>query len=136
MHIRKANFAAWVYPGIYSPATGDWRRDIQRDIFSCGICDVGGRPYLAYLDVQLHNPPLRCCYKYKQSVKQLSTVIAQQVVKLKLQCAENIARRTNGCSGSKVLEWQPRTGKRRVGRPPKQQATKINTHKTEFCGTS
>ncbi|CAH2218147.1 jg26772 [Pararge aegeria aegeria] len=42
--------------------------------------------------------------------------IAQQVAKLNWQWAEHIARRTDGNWGLKVLEWQPRTGKRRVGR--------------------
>ncbi|CAH2269532.1 jg19080 [Pararge aegeria aegeria] len=46
------------------------------------------------------------------------TDIAQRVSKLKWQWAVHIARRTDGGSVSKVLEWQPRTGKRSVGRSP------------------
>ena len=34
----------------------------------------------------------------------------------------NIARRTDGRWGRKVLEWRPRTGKRSVGRPPTRWA--------------
>ncbi|CAH2267719.1 jg4327 [Pararge aegeria aegeria] len=45
------------------------------------------------------------------------TDIAHRVAKLKLQWAGHIARRTDGRWGSKVLEWQPRTGKRSVDRP-------------------
>ncbi|CAH2217048.1 jg26090 [Pararge aegeria aegeria] len=39
------------------------------------------------------------------------TDIAQRVAKLKWQWAGHIARRTDGRSGPKVLEWRPRTGK-------------------------
>ncbi|CAH2250334.1 jg3673 [Pararge aegeria aegeria] len=46
------------------------------------------------------------------------TDIAQRVAKLKCQWAGYIVRRKNGRWGPKVLEWQPRTGKRSVGRPP------------------
>ncbi|CAH2260536.1 jg18256 [Pararge aegeria aegeria] len=46
------------------------------------------------------------------------TDIAQRVAKLKWQWAGNIARRTDGRWGLKLLEWRPRTGKRSVGRPP------------------
>ncbi|CAH2265012.1 jg25138 [Pararge aegeria aegeria] len=46
------------------------------------------------------------------------TDIAQRVAKLKWQWAGHIAGRTDGCWGLKVLEWQPHTGKRSVGRPP------------------
>ncbi|CAH2258529.1 jg12369 [Pararge aegeria aegeria] len=46
------------------------------------------------------------------------TDIAQRVAKLKWQWAGNIVRRRDGRWGPKVLEWQPRPGKRRVGRPP------------------
>ncbi|CAH2232920.1 jg12423 [Pararge aegeria aegeria] len=41
------------------------------------------------------------------------TEIAQRVAKLKWQWAGHIARRTDGRWGLKVLEWRPRTGKRR-----------------------
>ncbi|CAH2267363.1 jg27546 [Pararge aegeria aegeria] len=44
------------------------------------------------------------------------TDIAQRVAKLKWQWAGHIVRRRDG--RAKVLEWQPRTGKRSVGRPP------------------
>ncbi|CAH2216988.1 jg24437 [Pararge aegeria aegeria] len=37
------------------------------------------------------------------------TDIAQRVAKLKWKWAGQIARRTDGCWGSKVLEWRPRT---------------------------
>ncbi|CAH2208160.1 jg21834 [Pararge aegeria aegeria] len=37
------------------------------------------------------------------------TDIAQRVAKLKWQWAGNIARRTDGRWGSKLLEWRPRT---------------------------
>ncbi|CAH2237951.1 jg4645 [Pararge aegeria aegeria] len=46
------------------------------------------------------------------------TDIAQRVAKLKWQWAGHIARRADGSWGSKVLEWQPRTGKSSVSRPP------------------
>ncbi|CAH2237226.1 jg11197 [Pararge aegeria aegeria] len=46
------------------------------------------------------------------------TDIAQRVAKLKWQWAGHIVRRRDGRWGSKVLEWQPRTGKRIVGRRP------------------
>ncbi|CAH2218348.1 jg4121, partial [Pararge aegeria aegeria] len=46
------------------------------------------------------------------------TDIAQRVAKLKWQWAGNIARRKDGCWRPKVLERQPRTGKRSIGRPP------------------
>ncbi|CAH2245611.1 jg6536 [Pararge aegeria aegeria] len=46
------------------------------------------------------------------------TDIAQRVAKLKWQWAGPIVRRKDGRWGPKVLEWQPRTGKRSVGRPP------------------
>ncbi|CAH2237936.1 jg4630 [Pararge aegeria aegeria] len=44
--------------------------------------------------------------------------IAQRVAKLKWQWAGHIVRRRDGRWGPKVLEWQPRNGKRSVGRPP------------------
>ncbi|CAH2207571.1 jg12303 [Pararge aegeria aegeria] len=37
---------------------------------------------------------------------------------MKWQWAGHIARRSDGRWGSKLLEWQPRTGKRSVVRPP------------------
>ncbi|CAH2236485.1 jg21245 [Pararge aegeria aegeria] len=46
------------------------------------------------------------------------TDIAQRVAKLKWQWAAHIVRRRDGRWGSKVLECQPHTGKRSVGRPP------------------
>ncbi|CAH2240412.1 jg3820 [Pararge aegeria aegeria] len=46
------------------------------------------------------------------------TDIAQRVAKLKWQWAGQIVRRKGGRWGPKVLGWQPRTGKRSVGRPP------------------
>ncbi|CAH2217892.1 jg25709 [Pararge aegeria aegeria] len=46
------------------------------------------------------------------------TDIAQRVAKMRWQWAGRLARRTDGHWGSKVLKWQPRTGKRSVGRPP------------------
>ncbi|CAH2263450.1 jg13909 [Pararge aegeria aegeria] len=45
------------------------------------------------------------------------TDIVQRVAKLKWQWAGHIVRRKDGRWGTKVLEWQPRTGKRSVGRP-------------------
>ncbi|CAH2218225.1 jg26912 [Pararge aegeria aegeria] len=48
------------------------------------------------------------------------TDIAQRVAKLMWQWAAHIVRRKDGRWGPKVLEWQPRTGKRSVGRPPKR----------------
>ncbi|CAH2235396.1 jg5964 [Pararge aegeria aegeria] len=44
------------------------------------------------------------------------TDIVQRVVKLKWQVSGHIARRTDGRWSSMVLERQPRTGKRSVGR--------------------
>ncbi|CAH2240079.1 jg6334 [Pararge aegeria aegeria] len=46
------------------------------------------------------------------------TEIAQRVAKLKRQWAGHIARKTDGIWGFKLLEWQPRTGKRSVRWPP------------------
>ncbi|KAG6440870.1 hypothetical protein O3G_MSEX001526 [Manduca sexta] len=46
------------------------------------------------------------------------TDIAHRISKLKWQWAGHIARRTDDRWGRKVLEWRPRTGKRKVGRPP------------------
>ncbi|CAH2261615.1 jg13672 [Pararge aegeria aegeria] len=46
------------------------------------------------------------------------TDIAQRVAKLKWQWAGHIVRRKDGCWGPKMLEWQPRTGKRSSGRHP------------------
>ncbi|CAH2261012.1 jg10790 [Pararge aegeria aegeria] len=46
------------------------------------------------------------------------TDIAQRVAKLMWQWAGHIVRRKDGRRDPKVLEWQPRTGKRSVGRPP------------------
>ncbi|CAH2208150.1 jg24341 [Pararge aegeria aegeria] len=46
------------------------------------------------------------------------TDIALRVAKLKWQSAGHIVRRKDGRWDPKVLEWQPRTGKRSVGRPP------------------
>ncbi|CAH2238870.1 jg13680 [Pararge aegeria aegeria] len=51
--------------------------------------------------------------------------IAQRVAKLKWKLLGHIARRTDGRSGSKVLEWRPRTGKSSVGRPPTRLADDI-----------
>ncbi|CAH2267228.1 jg14699 [Pararge aegeria aegeria] len=50
------------------------------------------------------------------------TDIAQRVEKLKWQWAGHIVRRRDGRWGPKVLEWQSRTGKRSVGRPPTRWA--------------
>ncbi|CAH2242064.1 jg21975 [Pararge aegeria aegeria] len=47
-----------------------------------------------------------------------ATDIAQRVGKLKWQRAGRKVRRKDGRWGPKVLVWQPRTGKRSVGRPP------------------
>ncbi|CAH2258347.1 jg10544 [Pararge aegeria aegeria] len=46
------------------------------------------------------------------------TDIAQRVAKLKWQWAGHIVRRRDGRWGPKVLELQPRNGKRSVGQPP------------------
>ncbi|CAG4970592.1 unnamed protein product [Parnassius apollo] len=46
------------------------------------------------------------------------TDIAQRISKLKWQWAGHIARRTDNRWGRKVLEWQPRTGRHSVGKPP------------------
>ncbi|CAK1595227.1 unnamed protein product [Parnassius mnemosyne] len=46
------------------------------------------------------------------------TDIAQRISKLKCQWAGYVARRTDNRWGKMVLEWQPRTGRRSVGRPP------------------
>ena len=43
--------------------------------------------------------------------------IAHKIGKLKWQWADHISRRTNDCWGRRVLEWRPRIGKRKVGRP-------------------
>ncbi|CAH2216181.1 jg23173 [Pararge aegeria aegeria] len=73
------------------------------------------------------------------------TDIAQRVAKLKWQWAGHIVRRRGGRWGHKVLEWQPRTGKRNVGRPPTrwtddirraQVAAGSKRHKTVEFGTS
>ncbi|CAH2240991.1 jg19743 [Pararge aegeria aegeria] len=46
------------------------------------------------------------------------TDIAERVAKLKWQWAGHIVRRKDVRWGPKVLDWQPRTGKRSVSRPP------------------
>ncbi|CAH2261953.1 jg7002 [Pararge aegeria aegeria] len=48
-------------------------------------------------------------------IRRRTTGIAQRVAKLKWQWAGHIVRRRDGRWGLKVLEWQPRTGKRSVG---------------------
>ncbi|CAH2270001.1 jg6476 [Pararge aegeria aegeria] len=55
------------------------------------------------------------------------TDIAQRVAKLKWKWAGHIVQRTDGRWGSKVLEWQRRTGKRskRVARSRGKQAAQI-----------
>ncbi|CAH2244467.1 jg15946 [Pararge aegeria aegeria] len=53
------------------------------------------------------------------------TDIAQRVARLKWQWAGHIVRRKDGRWDPKVLEWQPRTGKRSVGRPPTRWADDI-----------
>ncbi|CAH2227198.1 jg14602 [Pararge aegeria aegeria] len=73
------------------------------------------------------------------------TDIAQRVAKLKWQWARHIVRRRDGRRGPKVLEWQPRAGKRSVGRPPTRWADDIRRaafnaagfkrHKTVEFGT-
>ena len=46
------------------------------------------------------------------------TDIVQICSKLKWQWAGHVCRRTDDRWSRKVLEWRPRVGKRRVGRPP------------------
>ncbi|CAH2240102.1 jg6356 [Pararge aegeria aegeria] len=46
------------------------------------------------------------------------SLLAARNAKLKWQWARHIVRRKDRRWGPKVLEWQPRTGKRSVGRPP------------------
>ncbi|CAH2218392.1 jg23593, partial [Pararge aegeria aegeria] len=53
--------------------------------------------------------------------------IAQRIAKMKWQWAGHIACRTDGRWGSKGLEWQPRTGKSSVGRPPMRWADDIKS---------
>ncbi|CAH2232298.1 jg21680 [Pararge aegeria aegeria] len=53
------------------------------------------------------------------------TDIAQRVAKLKWQWAGHIVRRKDGRWGPKVLEWQPRTGKRSVGDPQRGGQTTL-----------
>ncbi|CAH2239689.1 jg12465 [Pararge aegeria aegeria] len=55
------------------------------------------------------------------------TDIAQRVAKLNWQWAGHIVRRRDGRWGPKVLEWQPRTGKRSVGRPRRGGRTTLGT---------
>ncbi|CAH2207771.1 jg3037 [Pararge aegeria aegeria] len=54
------------------------------------------------------------------------TDITQRVAKLKWQWAGHIVRRKDGRWGPKVLEWQPRTGKRSVGRPQRGGQTTLS----------
>ncbi|CAH2250400.1 jg788 [Pararge aegeria aegeria] len=72
------------------------------------------------------------------------TDIAQRVEKLKWQRAGHIVWRRDARWGPKVLEWQPRTGKRSVGRPRRgrrmtlgasQVAAGFKRHKTVEFGT-
>ncbi|CAH2243373.1 jg5178 [Pararge aegeria aegeria] len=72
------------------------------------------------------------------------TDIAQRVAKLKWQWAGHIVRRRDGRWGPKVLEWQPRTGKRSVGGPRRggrttlgasQVAAGVKRHKPVEFGT-
>ncbi|CAH2207480.1 jg12778, partial [Pararge aegeria aegeria] len=60
------------------------------------------------------------CTRWNEEIRRRTRVtdIAQRVTKLKWQWAGHIARRTDGRSVLKVLEWRPRTGKRSGGRPP------------------
>ncbi|CAH2235005.1 jg19003 [Pararge aegeria aegeria] len=53
-------------------------------------------------------------YVIKSEIRRRTRVtnIAQRVAKLKRQWAGHVARRTEGRWVPKVLEWQPRTGKR------------------------
>ncbi|CAH2242902.1 jg14472 [Pararge aegeria aegeria] len=55
---------------------------------------------------------------YARSIRRRTeaTNIAQRVAKLKWQWVGH--KVWSSCWGPKVLEWQPRTGKRSVGRPP------------------
>ncbi|CAG9137496.1 unnamed protein product [Plutella xylostella] len=46
------------------------------------------------------------------------TDIAKRISTLKWQWAGHVARRADDRWSTKVLEWRPRVGKRRVGRPP------------------
>ncbi|KAG6445228.1 hypothetical protein O3G_MSEX003777 [Manduca sexta] len=52
-----------------------------------------------------------------EEIRRRTTVtnIALRVAKLKWQWAGHIARRTDGRWGGIVLEWRPRTGRRRPG---------------------
>jgi hypothetical protein len=45
------------------------------------------------------------------------TEIAHRISMLKWQWADHISRRPNNRWSKRVLEWTPRLGKRRVGRP-------------------
>ncbi|CAH2237070.1 jg17246 [Pararge aegeria aegeria] len=74
--------------------------------------DANGRRYLiAY-------PAPADKLETKPDILNPKAEIAQRVAKLKWQWAGLIVRRKDGRWGPKVLEWQPRTGKRSVGRPP------------------
>ncbi|CAH2267525.1 jg22613 [Pararge aegeria aegeria] len=66
------------------------------------------------------------------------TDIAQRVAKLKWQWAGHIVRRKDARWGPKVQEWQPRTGKRSVGRQTTLSASLAagsKRHRTVEFGT-
>ncbi|CAK1578278.1 unnamed protein product [Parnassius mnemosyne] len=53
---------------------------------------------------------------------------AQRISMLKWQWAGYIARRTDNRWGRKVIEWQPRTGRRSVRRPPTRWSDDLVRH--------
>ncbi|CAH2240067.1 jg7409 [Pararge aegeria aegeria] len=61
------------------------------------------------------------------------TDVAQRVAELKWQWAGHIVRRRGGRWGPKVLEGQPRTGKRSVGRPPTRWTDDIGRFAACLC---
>ncbi|CAH2242787.1 jg4421 [Pararge aegeria aegeria] len=71
------------------------------------------------------------------------TDIVQRVTKLQWRWATHIVRRKDGRWGPNMLEWEPRTGKRSVGRPPtrwtddiKRVAGRRWTQAARNCGIS
>ncbi|CAK1590619.1 unnamed protein product [Parnassius mnemosyne] len=56
------------------------------------------------------------------------TDVAQRISTLKWQWAGHIARSTDNRWGRKVLEWQPRTGRRSVGRSPTRWSDDLVRH--------
>lgn len=61
------------------------------------------------------------------------TDVAQGIAKLKWQLARHITRSTDGRWGPRCLEWRPRTGRRRAGRPRTRRAVVAAIYRGDLC---